>query len=330
MAARSRPRVVPTKDDDAREERDMWNQILSDLKKLKTVHARAVEVSKLIVKTEDEIAPDHAPSVREIDELQDLYREGVRQAEEEVKILTDDSRGPIHNLSLLAALRHASENEPRGPGLLKSRITKRKYEVDSRAESPGPSPVATSFAVHPRLKGASQRSGSVPFTPREGRDGSSVKVEEPGANNGATDGGKGAAAEKAGVLMKNAEVAYKQTKQKGLDGDWIQCIIISVSGEGKNKRYEVQDPWPDEHGAPGQIYRTTAASLVPIPPASAALPDYPKGKQVLARYPDTTTFYRAEVMGMKRESCRLKFEGEEEVGKEMDVDRRFVLDYGGK
>jgi SAGA-associated factor 29 len=51
---------------------------------------------------------------------------------------------------------------------------------------------------------------------------------------------------------------------------------------------------------------------------------------VLARYPDTTTFYRAEVMGMRRDTYRLKFEGEEEIGKEMDVDRRYVLDLGGK
>lgn len=92
----------------------------------------------------------------------------------------------------------------------------------------------------------------------------------------------------------------------------------------------MQDPEPDENGAPGQIYKTTAAALIPIPLAGAALPDYPKGKQVLAKYPETTTFYRAEVMGMKRDSCRLRFEGEDEIGKEQDVDRRYVLDYGAK
>jgi SAGA-associated factor 29 len=53
------------------------------------------------------------------------------------------------------------------------------------------------------------------------------------------------------------------------------------------------------------------------------------GKQVLARYPDTTTFYRAEVMGVKKEAYRLKFEGEED-DKEMEVDRRYVLDIPNK
>jgi len=52
---------------------------------------------------------------------------------------------------------------------------------------------------------------------------------------------------------------------------------------------------------------------------------------VLARYPETTTFYPAEVIGTKRDGrCRLRFEGEEEEGKETEVDRRLVLPYPGK
>ena len=31
-------------------------------------------------------------------------------------------------------------------------------------------------------------------------------------------------------------------------------------------------------------------------------------------------------MSSKKDFCRLKFEGEDEEGKEMEVDRRFVLD----
>lgn len=94
-------------------------------------------------------------------------------------------------------------------------------------------------------------------------------------------------------------------------------------------RYDVQDPEPNENGEQGAVYRTTAASLIPIPRAGTTLPSYTAGKQVLARYPDTTTFYRAEVMGLRKEAYRLKFEGEED-DKEMEVDRRFVLDIPGK
>lgn len=77
------------------------------------------------------------------------------------------------------------------------------------------------------------------------------------------------------------------------------------------------------------MYKTTAASLIPIPNMSGSLPSFPTGKQVLARYPDTTTFYRAEVMGAKKDAYRLKFEGEED-DKEMEVDRRYVLDIPNK
>lgn len=92
--------------------------------------------------------------------------------------------------------------------------------------------------------------------------------------------------------------------------------------------YEVQDPEPDEDGAPGQIYKTSAAALIAIPQQGTPLPDYPIGKHVLARYPNTTTFYRAEVTVMKKGLCRLKFE--EDQDQEMEVDRRFVLEFNGK
>lgn len=91
----------------------------------------------------------------------------------------------------------------------------------------------------------------------------------------------------------------------------------------------MQDPEPIENGEEGAVYKTTAASLIPIPQPGSPLPQFQPGKQVLARYPDTTTFYRAEVMGSKKDVYRLKFEGEED-DKEMDVDRRFVLEIPGR
>ncbi|KAI5793124.1 SGF29 tudor-like domain-containing protein [Geopyxis carbonaria] len=131
-------------------------------------------------------------------------------------------------------------------------------------------------------------------------------------------------------LQLQSEVAYRLPKQKNAEGEWIQCIITGIAGEGNKRKYEVQDPEPDEAGGHGK-YRASASALIPIPKDSTNLPQYPVGKQVLARYPETTTFYRAEVMGTKRDgTCRLKFEGEEEVGKETEVERRLVLDVGEK
>ena len=54
MASRNRPRGAFAKDDasDAHEERNMWNQIVMDIKRLKSTHARAAEVAKLQVELE--------------------------------------------------------------------------------------------------------------------------------------------------------------------------------------------------------------------------------------------------------------------------------------
>lgn len=70
-------------------------------------------------------------------------------------------------------------------------------------------------------------------------------------------------------------------------------------------------------------------SLIAIPSATAPLSDLPRGKQVLALYPQTTTFYKAELVAMRKDHCRLRFEGEDEKDKEQDVERRYVLDVAG-
>lgn len=58
MAARNRPRGAFAKDDsaDAHEERNMWSQIVTDIKRLRTTHARAAEVGKLQVELEIKLA----------------------------------------------------------------------------------------------------------------------------------------------------------------------------------------------------------------------------------------------------------------------------------
>jgi SAGA-associated factor 29 len=127
-----------------------------------------------------------------------------------------------------------------------------------------------------------------------------------------------------------AEVAFRPKATGAEEPEWIQGVVVKIIGEGKSRRYDVQDPEPDEvTKKPGQVYRTSASSMVTIPPLGQHLADYPKGKAVLARYPDTTTFYRAEVVGMNGSMVNLKFEGEEDAQVTMEVDRRFVLDHRG-
>ena len=92
--------------------------------------------------------------------------------------------------------------------------------------------------------------------------------------------------------------------------------------------YSVQDDDPNEAGTYDE-YEASAADLTPLPKAGSNQPIFAVGRQVLARYPETTTFYKAEVMSINKTSYTLKFEGEE-TDKEMVVDRQFVLDLASK
>jgi len=88
--------------------------------------------------------------------------------------------------------------------------------------------------------------------------------------------------------------------------------------------YDIQDPVPDSSGKTN-THKAIARDLIPIPAANATLPIFPTGANVFARYPETDTFYKAKVRGFHKGLYTLKFEGEED-DKEMDVDKRFVLD----
>lgn len=173
-----------------------------------------------------------APTVKEIDQLLDLYREGVRLAEEEEKILKEEPNDVIKNIEILAALRSASETEPVRPpqAVAKSRQVKRqKIETDGAADSPAP-PIPSPSVVLPaaRVKDIkSVRTGSVP---REVKPEPFVKVEE------GSEGSKGPAGERAGKFFVGAEVAYKQAKPKEDGSQWIQCNITSISEVANKKR----------------------------------------------------------------------------------------------
>ncbi|AAS50347.1 AAL019Wp [Eremothecium gossypii ATCC 10895] len=129
-------------------------------------------------------------------------------------------------------------------------------------------------------------------------------------------------------IYVGSEVAYKP-RRTGAEGEWFQCQVIKVSADGT--RFEVRDPEPDEFGQPGGTFKCNWKELLLIPPRTTPrqlTPHYPSGTKVLARYPETTTFYPAMVIGNKRDgTCRLRFDGEEEADKETEVDRRYVLPF---
>ncbi|RAH40965.1 SAGA-associated factor 29 family protein [Aspergillus brunneoviolaceus CBS 621.78] len=331
IMSRNRPRGPPVPRDNglaANEETDMWNKILQDLRKAKEKNDKQKVLAEQIATLNEKIGREGGkPTLSEHNQLDSLYRQMAKLCEEERAILQDEPSDVIKNLGLLTALRQASEAEaPQNRAASLSKSRKKRNEMDGSAtDSPGPSNNSLSDKVS-RVKGGIQRSTSASSSQaREGRDPIvQIKVEE------GSEGTKGTLAERSGHLVVGAEVVFKHNKNKqGVEGEGIQCIIKGISGDGPKKRYDVQDPEPNENGEQGAVYRTAAASLIPIPRIGSTLPSFSLGKQVLARYPDTTTFYRAEVMGTKKDVYRLKFEGEED-DKEMEVDRRFVLDIPGK
>lgn len=125
------------------------------------------------------------------------------------------------------------------------------------------------------------------------------------------------------------DVAYK-LRNRHLE-EWIQCEVMRVYSDGV--RFEIRDPEPDENNNPGQTFKAGYREiiLIPVKDTVKKLPIYPYGTRVLARYPETTTFYTAIVVGSKKDGrVRLKFDGEEEVNKETEVERRLVLPFPDK
>lgn len=126
-----------------------------------------------------------------------------------------------------------------------------------------------------------------------------------------------------------SEVAYK-LKNRHFE-EWIQCEVMKVIGDGI--KFEIRDPEPDENNNPGQTFKASHKEILLIPTLEDGphLTNYPYGCKVIARYPETTTFYPAVVVGHKKDgSVRLKFDGEEEVNKETEMERRLVLPFPEK
>ncbi|QRG38338.1 hypothetical protein FDK38_002741 [Candidozyma auris] len=127
-------------------------------------------------------------------------------------------------------------------------------------------------------------------------------------------------------IIIGSEVAFK-LKNRHFE-EWIQCEVTKILGDGT--RYEIRDPEPDENNNPGQTFKANYKDILLIPSVSEVpnLISYPHGTKVLARYPETTTFYPAVVEGQKKDgTVKLKFDGEEEVNKVTEVERRLVLPF---
>lgn len=219
---------------------------------------------------------------------------------------------PMGKLEILKGLVSHNEQEA-SARVSNSRDSHRSVmDIDGAVDSPGPSPADNK---HVRKLGVGRPSSQPP----RDKEKDASETSEPSNNPSRTKI----------TFALGAEVAFKPKAQNNEEHDWIQGIVVKVIGEGKSRRYDVQDPFPDDSSRT-VIHRSSASSMVPIPPLGSPLGPYEIGKQVLALYPETTTFYRAEVKSMLENGSKVQLLFEDEAqGALKVVDRRFVLDHKG-
>ncbi|KAI0399620.1 hypothetical protein F4802DRAFT_29124 [Xylaria palmicola] len=249
----------------------------------------------------------------DLDKFDQLTRQGVKHNESTAQALRDK----IEKLKVLRAIvKHNEEAQ-------EASSSRRKDPWDFNADdSPMPSPNPSG----PRRTGGSKgdRSDSVPpkFPPDRSTPAKAGSAEpQPGPSSNPLRTKQ--------IFAKDDEVAFKPKPTGNEQTEWILGIVQEVRGEGKSRRYRVLDADFDENqNHPQKDFRTSASSMILIPKEGTVLPPLEEGKIVLALYPNTTTFYKAEVIGMDgSERVNLRFEGEESSNTMQAVTRRHVVEY---
>ena len=272
----------------------------------------------------------------------------------------------LDSLNILAGLREASEESaaqlqasvpshraasgklarPK-KGASKSGVSAVPLSNEDADETSAATPPRISLGNRLNAKEKASRSGSIPTT-RE----ASVKLEDgaesvaSSADGASTATGPTGATKASGssrasnrIVLTKGEIVFCRHDPKNYDpkkgeppeGEGILCRVTAVIGEGKQRRYEVQDA--DPSGDPPPPQRASIQQVMQIPESNKGLSDLPKDKNVLAQYPDTTTFYKADVSeawrardiaggGEKGEWVKLNFQDDEQA---REVERRFVL-----
>jgi SAGA-associated factor 29 len=375
MSARSRPRANHNQDAD--EERRLWKEIKEKAHEVDSMIARSNEIGTEILQTETQQAAlldANKPVEAALDrKLEELYRENLKLCEEVQHLIAGASSdmNVLDSINILAGLREASSAEQASAAAAplgqRDRTASSKLSRDNRPKKSGSrgsnSAAVTedggddSTAPSPRItlgqanrlsaKDKSSRAGSIPAT-RE----TSVKIEDGVESVASMDSApsfsKGDSLppgmRMSRVTFKAGETVFYRHKDKLLEGEGILCRVTAVIGEGKQRRYEIQDVDTDttaSASAGGKApavanpsatssFRASISSLMQIPESNDRMPDLPKGKQVFALYPETTTFYRGEVSSSWRAKhdgghVKVRFEGEMENIESQVVERRYVL-----
>lgn len=165
------------------------------------------------------------PTIEQHKRLDQLYRENLKCADAEKKILEEFDLS--NNVAIYQSLTTPDEPPARNGGTTKgsrSKAPRTSNDVDVVVESPGPSPSETRTDVLKRVKGTTQRSSSVASAARS----AAPRIDDGPDNN------RGLIAEKAGQLVIGTEVFYKLPKgTPEEEGAGIQCIIKKIYHEKK-------------------------------------------------------------------------------------------------
>lgn len=237
----------------------------------------------------------------------------------------------IEDVKILRAMVKANEEAAEQTQSLSRSATQRAkesaasssvYDFDGAGDSPVPSPNPN---ISRRMGGSKGDRDSVPPKLDRSTPGGKAGSVEPQA------GSSSSASRSKMTFAVHDEVAFKPKQANAENTDWILGIVQEVKGEGKSRRYKVLDADPDEAASSGpKEFRTSASNMILIPKEDVPLPPLDSGKTVLALYPNTTTFYKAEVMGMTSDGkVNLRFDGEESNNVMQSVVRRMVVEYRG-
>ncbi|KAI0335926.1 hypothetical protein GY45DRAFT_1316697 [Cubamyces sp. BRFM 1775] len=282
------------------EEVECWSQAAAQLNKLSSMlseHERDDTVGRVHRLLSQWPTDDTLPS-EGFDGVRSLYKKlhtGLSEVKSTAEKDAEAVDDVLERLSVLIALRKASEA-----------IAPEKRNKRPRGPSPSIPPAAT-----PTASAAPVRSMSITVPPR-GSVGPQPTIpfsREPKARREALA--------KQLPLQEGRKVAFHPPPNTnkadgatgGKDEEWILAVVTKCINQDKN-RYEVQDPEPQEDGSPGQRYNTTLRAIIPLPDPTAppdsaahlsAYPEFAAGSTVMALYPDTSCFYRAEVIASPRD-----------------------------
>ncbi|KAJ7366861.1 SGF29 tudor-like domain-containing protein [Mycena albidolilacea] len=297
--ATDRRRAISTRPASS-EELDCWSHAATSLTHLSGIYTNSASVETIgrvnrliyVWPTDDTLPAQGLESVKQI--YRKLYsglEEIQATSDREVKAIED----AIERLDVLIALRKAPESaekrikRPRPPSPSSTPVPPAPaIAVPNRVSitlparnSVGPSPAAA-FSRGPKA----QREILARQLPLQ--ENRKVAFHQPSGKPSV--GGK-----PTGTANANADTG---------ENNWILAVVVRCLNNDKN-RYEVQDPEPQEDGQPGLCYNTTLKAIIPLPDPNAApgspshlssYQEFPPGATVMALYPDTSCFYRAEVI----------------------------------